>query len=41
MKEIEAKEKPAAVEEDMLVTLEVFYEYYLRGFQMEKMNLYK
>ncbi len=41
MKEIEAKEKPAAVEEDMLVTLEVFYEYYLRGFQMAKMDLYK
>ena len=41
MKEIEAKEKPAAVEEDMLVTLEVFYEYYLRGFQMAKMDLYR
>ncbi len=41
MKEIEAKEKPAAVEEDMLVTLEVFYEFYLRGFNMEKMDLYK
>ena len=33
--------KPAAVEEDMLVTLEVFYEYYLRGFQMAKMDLYR
>ena len=41
MKEIEAKEKPAAVEEDMLVTLEVFYEFYLRGFTMAKMDLYK
>ena len=41
MKEIEAKEKPAAVEEDMLVTLEVFYEYYLRGFKIGKMDLYK
>ena len=25
----------------MLVTLEVFYEFYLRGFNMEKMDLYK
>ena len=41
MKEIEAKEKPAAVEEDMLVTLEVFYEFYLRGFTVAKMDLYK
>ncbi len=41
MQEIEAKDKPAAVEEDMLVTLEVFYEFYLRGFQMEKMDLYQ
>ena len=41
MKEIEAKEKPAAVEEDMLVTLEVFYEFYLRGFNIAQMDLYK
>ncbi len=41
MKEIEAKDKPAAVEEDMLTTLEVFYEFYLRGFTMAKMDLYR
>ncbi len=41
MREIEAKDKPAAVEEDMLVTLEVFYEFYLRGFKMDKMDLYR
>ena len=26
------KDRPTAVEEDMLVTLEVVYEFYLRGF---------
>ncbi|MBR1780197.1 MAG: PolC-type DNA polymerase III, partial [Oscillospiraceae bacterium] len=41
MLEIRAKDKPAAVEEDMLVTLEVFYEFYLRGFQMGKMDIYR
>ena len=40
MREIESKEKPTPVEEDMLVTLEVVYEFYLRGFTFEQMNLY-
>ena len=31
MREIESKEKPSPVEEDILVTLEVVYEFYLRG----------
>ncbi len=39
--EINAKDKPAAVEEDMLVTLEVCYEYYLRGFTFGKMDIYR
>ncbi|MCD8144311.1 MAG: PolC-type DNA polymerase III [Oscillospiraceae bacterium] len=39
--EINAKEKPAAVEEDMMVTLEVCYEYYLRGFTFDKMDIYR
>ena len=41
MKEIESKEKPTPVEEDMLVTLEVVYEFYLRGFTFETMDLYR
>ena len=42
MKEIEAKDKEAAaVEEDMMVTLEVCYEFYLRGFQFEDIDLYR
>ena len=41
MAEIERKEKPTPVEEDMLVTLEVVYEFYLRGFSFEKMDLYR
>ena len=42
MKQIEAKEKDAAaVEEDMLVTLEVCYEFYLRGFRFEPIDLYR
>ncbi len=39
--EISAKDKPAAVEEDMLVTLEVCYEFYLRGFRFGTMDIYK
>ena len=31
----------AAVEEDMLVTLEVCYEFYLRGFTFENIDLYR
>ncbi len=41
MKEIEHKEKPTPVEEDILVTLEVVYEFYLRGFTFERMDLYR
>ncbi len=42
MKEIEAKDKDATdVEQTMLVTLEVCYEFYLRGFHFEAMDLYR
>ena len=48
MKEIEAKknakdkaDRPSAVEEDMLVTLEVCYEFYLRGFTFARMDVMK
>ena len=42
MREIVAKDKEAtAVEQDMLTTLEVCYEFYLRGFQFERMDVYK
>ena len=42
MKQIAAKEKEAAaVEEDMMVTLEVCYEFYLRGFTFEHIDLYR
>ena len=41
MQEIRGKEKPTAVEEDMLVTLEVCYEFYLRGFTFERGDLYR
>jgi DNA polymerase-3 subunit alpha (Gram-positive type) len=42
MREITAKEKDAAaVEEDMLVTLEVCYEFYLRGFTFSSIDLYR
>ena len=30
-----------AVEQDMLITLEVCYEFYLRGFRFERLDLYK
>lgn len=41
MTEIRAKDKDAsAVEQDMLVTLEVVYEFYLRGFTFDRMDLY-
>ncbi len=46
MKEIEDKknakdkaDRPSAVEEDMLVTLEVCYEFYLRGFTFTRMDV--
>ena len=48
MKEIEDKknakdkaDRPSAVEEDMLVTLEVCYEFYLRGFTFTRMDIFK
>ncbi len=42
MQAILAKEKEAtAVEQDMLVTLEVCYEFYLRGFSFERMDIYR
>ena len=42
MQEITNKDKDAsAVEQDMLVTLEVCYEFYLRGFQFEAIDLYR
>ena len=41
MKEIRSKENASAVEEDMLVTLEVCYEFYLRGFTFEHVDLYR
>jgi DNA polymerase-3 subunit alpha (Gram-positive type) len=33
------KDRPSAVEEDMLVTLEVCYEFYLRGFTFSSMDI--
>ncbi len=42
MREITAKDKEAtAVEQDMLTTLEVCYEFYLRGFQFDRMDIYQ
>ena len=42
MREIVAKDKEAtAVEQDMLTTLEVCYEFYLRGFQFDRMDIYR
>ena len=42
MRQIIAKDKEAtAVEQDMLTTLEVCYEFYLRGFTFEHMDIYK
>lgn len=42
MRQIIAKDKEAtAVEQDMLTTLEVCYEFYLRGFTFERMDIYK
>ena len=42
MREIIAKDKDAsAVEQDMLTTLEVCYEFYLRGFTFRRMDIYQ
>ncbi|MDD6159754.1 MAG: PolC-type DNA polymerase III, partial [Oscillospiraceae bacterium] len=37
----EKADRPSAVEEDMLVTLEVCYEFYLRGFTFTRMDIFK
>jgi len=34
-------DRPSAVEEDMLVTLEVCYEFYLRGFTFARMDIFR
>ncbi len=39
MKEIEGKDAPTAAEQDMLVTLEVCYEFYKRGFTFHQMDI--
>ncbi len=39
--QIKAKENPDPVEKDTLVTMEVCYEFYLRGFQFERPDLYR
>ena len=42
MRAIQAKDKDAtAVEQDMLTTLEVCYEFYLRGFSFEHIDIYR
>ena len=42
IREIQAKDKEAsAVEQDMLTTLEVVYEFYLRGFTFHHLDLYQ
>jgi DNA polymerase-3 subunit alpha (Gram-positive type) len=44
MREIQSKQKEkenSAVEGDMFVTMEVCYEFYLRGFSFETINLYR
>jgi len=39
--EITKNPEPAAIEKDMLITLEVCYEMYLRGFRFADIDLYK
>lgn len=41
IKDIESNSEASNVEKDMLTTLEVCYEFYLRGFTFAKMDLYK
>ena len=41
IKAIDSTEKPTAKEEDLLTTLEVAYEYYLRGFEFLPISLYE
>ena len=37
----EKKDRPSALEEDMLTTLEVCYEFYLRGFRFTRMDIFR
>ena len=41
IRELNAKDKLTEVEKDMLVTLEVCHELYLRGFKFDRIDLYK
>ena len=41
IKEIENNKDATAVEQDLMTTLEVCYEFYLRGFQFETINIYE
>ena len=41
IREIENNKDASAVEQDLMVTLEVCYEFYLRGFHFDTINIYK
>ncbi|MBQ2830349.1 MAG: hypothetical protein IJF15_04920, partial [Oscillospiraceae bacterium] len=41
MREIENNKDATAAEQDLLTTLEVCYEFYLRGFRFETINIYE
>ncbi|MBR6812357.1 MAG: PolC-type DNA polymerase III [Oscillospiraceae bacterium] len=41
IKELTEKQKRTAAENDMMVTLEVCYEFYLRGFEFQKIDVYR
>ncbi len=41
LKELEERKDLSSVEEDMIVTLEVCYEFYLRGFTFQPVDLYR
>ena len=41
IKAIEAMEKPTAKDKNLLITLEVAYEYFLRGFEFLPIDIYK
>ena len=41
LRELEQKSDRSSVEEDMMVTLEVCYEFYLRGFSFDTVDLYR
>ena len=41
IKEIENNKDATAVEQDLMTTLEVCYEFYLRGFQFETISIYE